>query len=169
MKSKILLFVIATLMFTACATNTSPDGTATTKGSPLREAGGYDSLLAARTGADQYGMKKYVLAFLKKGPNRDQDSATSAQLQAAHMRNIQRMADEGKLVLAGPFMDDQDFRGIYIFNTSSTEEAKEWTSTDPAVQAGRLEMELHPWFGSAALMEVNSLHKRLQKTDIVPR
>ena len=72
---------------------------------------GYDSLYAEELGADEYGMKLYVMAFLKKGPNRDLDSAEAADLQAAHMDNIGRMADEGKLVLAGPFGDDGDLRG----------------------------------------------------------
>jgi hypothetical protein len=63
-------------------------------------------------------------------------------------------------------MDDGEMRGIYIFNVTTIEEAKKLTETDPAIQAGRLEMELHPWYGSAALMEVNNLHNRLQKKDI---
>lgn len=79
------------------------------------------------------------------------------------MANINRMAEEGKLVTAGPFMDDGELRGIYIFNVATVEEAKALTETDPAVQAGRLVMELHPWYGSAALMEMNNLHKKLAK------
>lgn len=123
---------------------------------------GMDTSLIRKTGADAYGMKHFVMAFLKKGPNRNQDSATAVQLQKAHMANIERMAEEGKLVIAGPFEDDFEIRGIYIFNVSTIEEAKALTETDPAIKAGRLVMELHPWYGSAALMEVNSIHKRLQ-------
>ena len=108
-------------------------------------------------------MKVYVMAFLKKGPNRNQDSVEAARLQAAHMANIHRMAEEGSLVLAGPFMDDGDLRGIYVFNVSTVEEARALTATDPAVKAGRLAMELHPWYGSAALMEVNRIHNTLQQ------
>ncbi|HXF99204.1 MAG TPA: YciI family protein [Bacteroidota bacterium] len=121
----------------------------------------YDSVLAQRLGADKHGMKKYVMAFLRRGPNRSQDSATAAQLQRAHLENIQRLADEGSLILAGPFLDDGDVRGIYVFDVQSVEEARKLTSTDPAIQAGRLAMELHPWYGSAALLQVNELHKRL--------
>jgi len=79
------------------------------------------------------------------------------------MKNINRLADEGKLILAGPFMDDQPLRGIYIFDVASIEEARQLTSTDPAVKAGTLIMELHPWFGSAALKEIPNLHKEIQK------
>lgn len=124
-----------------------------------------DSLRTAY-GADSFGMKPYVLAFLKRGPNRNQDSATAAKLQQAHLENIGKMADAGQLVLAGPFMDTGEIRGIYIFNVKTLEEAKKLTETDPAIQAGRLVMELHPWYGSAALIPVNSIHKELEVQDI---
>lgn len=126
----------------------------------------YDSVFAKKIGADEYGMKPYVMAFLKRGPNRGQDSVTAAQLQKAHLDNIGRLAEMGKLVVAGPFMDTGAVRGIYIFDVRSVEEARELTATDPAIQAGRLVMELHPWYGSAALPLLLPLHKRLEKTDI---
>lgn len=121
----------------------------------------YDSVLAKKLNADAIGMRKYVMAFLKRGPNRSQDSVTAAKLQRAHMENIGRMAKEGKLILAGPFLDDGDLRGIYVFNVESVEEARALTETDPAIQAGRLAMELHPWYGSAALQEVNAIHEKV--------
>lgn len=126
----------------------------------------YDSVLAAKWGADQYGMKSYVLVFLKKGPNRSQDSTVRAQLQAAHMANINRLAEEGKLVMAGPMMEDGDIRGIYLFDVRTLEEAKALTETDPAVQAGSLVLEMHPWYSSAALMEIPQLHKKGSKKQI---
>ncbi|NJO88004.1 MAG: hypothetical protein HC831_02845 [Chloroflexia bacterium] len=125
----------------------------------------YDAELAKKYGADDYGMKKYVMAYLKKGPNRNQDSVTRSQLQRAHLDNIIKMANEGKLVLAGPFLDDGDIRGIYIFNVETVEEAEAMTNTDPAIRAGSLVMELHPWYGSAALMEINTLHKKISKQE----
>jgi len=64
----------------------------------------YDSLLAKRLGGDEWGMKKYVLAILKTGPNRLTDEKEIQELQKGHMDNIQRLADEGKLVVAGPFL-----------------------------------------------------------------
>jgi uncharacterized protein YciI len=126
----------------------------------------YDSALAKKLGADAYGMKKYVMAFLKAGPNRNQDSTTAKALQKAHLQNIERMANEGMLVLAGPFLDDGEVRGIYVFNVETLEEARKLTDTDPSVKAGRLVMELHPWYGSAAMMEINSTHKKLEKKGI---
>lgn len=124
----------------------------------------YDSVFAAKLGADKYGMKQYVMAYLKKGPNRSQDSVTAANLQKAHINNIVRMANEGKLVLAGPFIDDYEVRGIYVFDVKTVEEARALTETDPAIQAGRLVMELHPWYGPAALPLITPLSRRLEKT-----
>ena len=126
----------------------------------------YDAQLAQKLGADEYGMKTYVMAFLKAGPNRLTDSAARAQLQMAHLKNITRLVDEGKLIIAGPFMDDQPIRGIFIFNVSTIEEAKKLTETDPAIKAGSLIMELHPWYGSAALMETVAIHKKIQKKSV---
>jgi uncharacterized protein YciI len=125
------------------------------------EATGYDSTLAAELNADELGMGRYVVAFLKAGPNRDQDSVEAAALQRAHLDNIARMAEEGSLVLAGPFLDDGTLRGIYVFDVESIEEARRLTETDPAIQAGRLEMELRPWYGSAALRKLNEIHERI--------
>ena len=127
---------------------------------------GYDSVKAKAYGADQYGMKSYVMAFLKAGPNRNMDADSAAELQKAHLNNIGRMAKEGKLLIAGPFLDNGEIRGIYIFDVPTIEEAEALTNTDPAIQAGSLVMELKPWYGSAALMAVNDIHSTLQQSSI---
>ena len=123
----------------------------------------YDAALATKLGADENGMKTYVMAFLKAGPNRNRPREEAAKLQAAHRANINRLAKEGKLVLAGPFADDGELRGIYIFDVKSVAEAEALTKTDPAIQAGQLVMELHPWYGTAGLMTIPELHERLEK------
>lgn len=125
----------------------------------------YDEILAEELGAHDYGMKQYVMAFLKAGPNQNMDSTHAANLQRAHLDNIKRLAEEGKLILAGPFIGSGELRGIYVFDVPTVEEARELTETDPAIEAGRLEMELHSWYGSAALMEVNNIHSRISKTN----
>lgn len=126
----------------------------------------YDEAAAREFGADAYGMKKYVLAFLKRGPNRTTDKKKAEELQVAHLKNIERMAAEGKLVLAGPFLDDGELRGIYVFAVASVAEAEALTKSDPAIQAGSLVMELKEWYGSAALMAVNASHKRLSRESL---
>jgi uncharacterized protein YciI len=123
----------------------------------------YKAEMAQKLGADDIGMKSYIIAFLKSGPVKLTDSLEVSSLQKAHLKNITRLIDEGKLILAGPFLDDQPLRGIFIFDVASIEEAKELTSTDPAVKAGTLIMELHPWYGSAALKEIPNLHRQIQK------
>lgn len=126
----------------------------------------FDSIRAAKLGADDYGMHQYVMALLKREPNRERSEEEAKKLQAAHMENIGRLAEEGKLVLAGPFIDDGELRGIYIFDVKTKEEAKALVETDPAIQQGSLEMELIPWYGSAALMEVGEIHDVISRVKI---
>lgn len=97
---------------------------------------------------EQYEMKKYFMVFLKKGPNRTQDSATAAEIQKGHMDHLNKMADVGKLDLAGPFMDDGEIRGICVYNVGTLKEVEELTALDPAVKAGRLIVEIHPWYSA---------------------
>lgn len=123
----------------------------------------YDEGLANELGADDYGMRQYVMAFLKTGPNPSADSTEAMELQRAHLSNIRRMAEEEDLIIAGPFLDNGEIRGIYIFDVRTIEEARKLTETDPAIQSGALEMELHPWYGSAALMKVNDIHRQISK------
>ena len=124
---------------------------------------GYDSVLAKKTGADDYGMKPYVLAFLKKGPVTIVDKAKANELMMGHLKNIGRLAEEGKMVLAGPMMDDNGLEGIFIFNVKTVAEAEALSQSDPAVKAGLFAMEYHPWYATAALMEVVGIHKTLEK------
>jgi uncharacterized protein YciI len=152
------------LLFLLAIVVTLPHCTDMDSGAPPESSSDtFDEALAAELGADDYGMKQYVMAFLKAGPNRDQDSSEASALQQAHLDNINRMAEEGTLLLAGPFLDDGEYRGIYIFNVKTVEEAEALTHTDPAIQAGRLVMDLHPWYGSAALSELTDIHKRISK------
>jgi uncharacterized protein YciI len=111
----------------------------------------YDKSLADSLGADNYGMKMYVLVILKTGPA-TKDQAATDSLFGGHMKNIKRLAEIGKLVVAGPFQkNDKDYRGIFILNVKTTEEAATLLETDPAIHAGLLAPELFGWYGSAAL------------------
>jgi len=86
--------------------------------------------------------------FLKKGPNRkegdDKDPAIQ-ELQKAHIANINRLAEMKKLVVAGPFGDDGELRGIFVFRVDSLPEAQDLCATDPMIKIDRLRVELHPW------------------------
>lgn len=133
---------------------------------PSAPRSGYDAQRAQRLGADDYGMKRYVLALLRRGPNQPADKKQAAALMRAHLNNIKRLATAGKLLIAGPFLDKGELRGIYIFNVASVDEARKLTESDPAIEAGALIMELHPWYGSAALQEVKTIHPTIQNKSI---
>jgi len=99
-----------------------------------------------------YEMTTYYMAFLYKGARwTPEETSETKKIQQAHMDNIQRMADSGKLVVAGPFMDNGDLRGIFIFQGVTREEAEQLCANDPAVKAGRLRIELHPWFAAKGI------------------
>ncbi|TDE43919.1 hypothetical protein E0I26_09875 [Flavobacterium rhamnosiphilum] len=127
----------------------------------------YDEKLAKSLNADEYGMKKYVFCLLKTGSNTTATKEQTQKLFEGHMANINRLALEGKLVVAGPFMkNERNYRGIYIFNGASIEEAKAFVATDPAVQSNLLEAELTLWYGSAGLQETLKIHDKIAKTKI---
>lgn len=125
----------------------------------------YDSELAKRLGADERGMKSYVLCILKTGPkDADVKGDQRKEIFAGHFANIGRLADEGKLAVAGPFgKNDKSYRGLYIFNVATIEEAEKLVMLDPAVKAGVFVPELTPWYGSAAMMVVSETHKKLEQ------
>jgi uncharacterized protein YciI len=91
-------------------------------------------------------IRKYWFVMLSRGESRSQDSTTAAKLQAGHMANIVKMYEDGKLKVAGPFGDDGNWRGIFIFDCETKEEVVKLLSSDPAISAGRLAYEIHPWY-----------------------
>jgi len=85
-------------------------------------------------------------AFLTRGEKwTPEKTPATEEIQKGHMANINRLAQMKKLIAAGPFGDDGQLRGIFVFRVGSLDEAKALTATDPAVQAGRLAMDIHPW------------------------
>ncbi|RDC55572.1 hypothetical protein DU508_14925 [Pedobacter chinensis] len=124
----------------------------------------YDEALAKKLEADEYGMKMYVLVILKTGSNTTESKTKTDSLFAGHMANMGKMIEMNKLVIAGPMgKNDKNYRGIFILNTKSIEEAKQLLESDPAVKAKVLDAELYNWYGSAALAEYLPFHDKVQK------
>ncbi|HWB25850.1 MAG TPA: YciI family protein [Chitinophagaceae bacterium] len=94
-------------------------------------------------------IRKYYFVMLLKGPNRNQDSVTAAKIQEGHLANINRLYHEGKLKVAGPSGDDSGWLGIFIFDCNSQEELETLLKTDPAIAAGRIRYDIHPWYTAA--------------------
>ena len=115
----------------------------------------YDKELAEKLGADDYGMKSYFLVILKSGANTSTDKEFINESFSGHMANINRLVEEGKLIVAGPLgKNEQNYRGIFILNNlNSIEEATAVLQTDPAIKNGLLDFEIYNWYGSAALPE----------------
>lgn len=109
-------------------------------------------LMAQNKIEEDFHMKQYFMVFLTAGPNRTQDSVTRVKLQEGHLNNITRLFNEKKIVLAGPFLDNGTYLGIFIFDVATENEVKELLRTDPAIEAGRLGYEIHPWYGPGNIM-----------------
>ncbi len=98
------------------------------------------------TAEPEMQVRQYFFVMLLKGKNRSQDSISAAKIQAGHMANIGRLYNEGKLKVAGPFGDEGNWLGLFIFDCASKEEVEQLLKTDPAVAAGRLAYDIRPWW-----------------------
>jgi uncharacterized protein YciI len=128
-------------------------------------ASNYDPELAKKLGADERGMRMYVFCILKTGPKDGEVKGDDRkQVFKGHFENIERLASEGKLVVAGPFgKNDKSYRGLYIFNVTTIEEAEKLVNLDPAVAAGVFVPDLTLWYGSAGMMVVTETHRKVAK------
>ena len=124
----------------------------------------YDAKLAEALGGDDYGMKSYILVILKTGKNTSTDKKITDSLFRGHMDNINRLAESGKLVVAGPMgKNDKTYRGIFILNAKTIDEANVMLQMDPAIKANVFDTELFTWYGSAALPEYLKAHSKIEK------
>jgi uncharacterized protein YciI len=126
------------------------------------KADAFDPELAKAVGADERGMRPYVLVILKTGPTRVPAGAERDEMFKGHFANINRLAEAGKLAVAGPFMEKGGWRGLYIFAVKDVEEAKALVATDPVIAKGEMVAEFHKWYGTAALMKATEIHRRIE-------
>jgi uncharacterized protein YciI len=123
----------------------------------------YDEALATSVGADEHGMRNYVLVILKTGPAKMPAGAERDEMFRGHMANIARLSREGKLALAGPFGGDDTWRGLFILAVPEIEQAKQLVGADPVIATGEMVAEYHKYYGSAALMVVPGTHEKIAK------
>ena len=123
----------------------------------------FDQALATQVGADEHGMRNYVLVILKTGPTKVPAGPERDEMFRGHMANIARLSKEGKLALAGPFGGDDTWRGLFVLAVGEIEEAKRLVATDPVIARGEMIAEYHPFYGSAALMLVPGTHEKIAR------
>jgi uncharacterized protein YciI/uncharacterized damage-inducible protein DinB len=115
---------------------------------PSTEAASQTQQPKAENRPPQFDLDKYQFGLLKRGPKWTAAKTPETQkIQEGHMANINKMAKAGKLMAAGPMADNGDLRGIFIFKAASLEEARGLAADDPAIQSGRLALELLDWMG----------------------
>jgi uncharacterized protein YciI len=96
--------------------------------------------------AKAYTMVTRYLGLIVKGPKWTKEKSPElTRMMEGHMANINAMAATGKLVAAGPVVDDGTLRGIFIFDTATAEEARAMAEKDPAIASGHFALEVHPW------------------------
>lgn len=136
---------------------------AAAQNAPAAAAPQYDAELAKSLGGDANGMKKYVLVILKTGPNKVAEGPARTEMFKGHFANMQRLADEKKLAMAGPLDGVDGWRGVFVFATADIEQAKSYVATDPVIIKGEMIAEYHAFYASAGLMMVNEVHKKISR------
>ena len=121
----------------------------------------YEPELARSLGADENGMRRYVLVILKTGPNKVPAGPERDEMFKGHFANMNRLSAAGKLALAGPFDGVDGWRGLFIFAVADIAEAQALVATDPVIIKGEMVAEYHAYYGSAALMLVRDAHERI--------
>jgi uncharacterized protein YciI len=153
-----LPLLLCLLVFTRCKTdspvktNPAPETPAAKSTAEVKQEltdQGYEifDYVDQKTG-DTILMQQYFIAFLKSGPKRSQTKEEADSLQVLHLAHLARMYEEGHADISGPFGDDGEIRGITIYNTPTLEMADSLANMDPMVKAGRLVIEVHPWWAA---------------------
>ena len=126
----------------------------------------YDKALAEKLGGDDYGMKSYFFVILRTGTNTTADQELISESFRGHLNNINKLVEEGKLIVAGPLgKNDKNYRGIFVLsNIESLEDASGLLMTDPAIKNKLLDFEIFTWYGSAALSEYLSVSDKIWKS-----
>jgi uncharacterized protein YciI len=155
--------ILPLLFQPAAAQTAAPAAAQSAAQSAAPPAAQYDAALAARLGANDKGMRNYVLVVLKTGPIKVPEGPARKQMFEGHFANMERLAAQQKLAFAGPLDGVDGWRGIFVLATGDIDEAKRLVATDPVIINGEMVGEYHKLFGSAGLMMVTELHNQIQK------
>jgi len=123
----------------------------------------FDPELARSVGADELGMRRYVLVVLKTGPRRVSDGPARDEMFRGHFANINRLSAAGKLVLAGPLDGVDGWRGLFVLAAADLDAARAMVADDPVIVEGEMVAEYHTFYGSAALMLLRDAHEKVAK------
>jgi uncharacterized protein len=103
--------------------------------------------------AEPQKMGRYHLVALKKGPKfTDAESEALTRDQQAHLKHIFAMRDAGDLLLAGPFQDAGDLRGIFVFKNLDEKRIEALIAADPHIISGRMVAERLPFFTAEGVL-----------------
>jgi uncharacterized protein YciI len=123
----------------------------------------YDAELAKSLGGDDHGMRSYVLVILKTGPRKMPDGDARKDMFKGHFANMERLAKDKKLALAGPLDGVDGWRGVFVIAAPDIAQARSYVETDPVIVNGEMVAEYHKFFSSAGLMMVNDVHNKIIK------
>lgn len=158
-----LTFLLAVFCMVCLAACTGPDDEVTPPATQGSETSGYDSVLASKLGADDYGMKNYTVCFLKPGKQQLMPVQEVETLEQNHLQYMHRLAEEGRLVMFGMFLGNRELYTQLVFDTQDMSLADSIMQQDPKVKAGVVVPEFHLWYGPAALRELKSIHERIAR------
>lgn len=161
MLTRASLVFCSMLLLTPCLSHAQAPVPGVAASAPIVQQ--YDAELAKSLGANDNGMRSYVLVILKTGPKKMAQGQARTDMFKGHFANIERLANDKKLVVAGPLDGVDGRRGIFIFATADIDEARRYVDADPVISNGEMVAEYHKFFSSAALMMIGDIHKKIQK------
>lgn len=142
---KYYIGILTAIICASCVTVKVESSKSVTQTNPVKTK---HETFSYKEGDTIYVMQKYFLVLLKKGPNRTQSKEEETEIQKKHMAHISWLAEQNYISIAGPSENHETISGFLLFNTETMKQADSLAKLDPAVKAGRLEVETLPWWAA---------------------